>query len=159
MEAAAVSHHYPSLHNEGDYESFLASIRVNFQAAEGYPLFTTNAVELFDVFLGALPAGDIRQHYTCHACKRFVNTYGGLVAIADDGHTAPVMWPDTVPELYRASVEACKRAVSRAKVTGVHLSNKTTWGQPVTGDVAVGLSNGAEIVVYRGSGLSQVVWP
>ncbi|HUU97941.1 MAG TPA: hypothetical protein VM487_19565 [Phycisphaerae bacterium] len=32
-------------------------------------------------------------------------------------------------------------------------------GQPVTGDVTVGLSNAAEIVVYRGSGLSEVVWP
>jgi Tfp pilus assembly protein FimT len=32
-------------------------------------------------------------------------------------------------------------------------------GQPVTGNVTVELSNGAEIVIHRGSGLNEVVWP
>lgn len=32
-------------------------------------------------------------------------------------------------------------------------------GQPAAGNVTVELSNGADIVVYRGSGLSEAVWP
>ena len=135
MEATAVvSDHYSVQHNDDDYEAFLASIRAHFQGTVQGPLFTTNATDLFDVFLGKLPAGDIRQHYTCHACKRFVDTYGGLVTITETGETVPVMWPDEVPGLYEQSVKVCWRAVSRAKVTGVYLDKKTTWGQPVTGE-------------------------
>lgn len=119
---------------DDQYLSLLASIRTRFDEATagGGPLFTTTATDdaLFTLFLESLPA-DRRQHYTCNACRRFVNRYGGLVTIAADGRTTPVMWtPDEAPMFFRASVRALAREVARAKVTGVFLSEEKAWGLP-----------------------------
>lgn len=123
-------------HNDDEYQEFLASIQNHFAAMvekHGKNLFTTNATGLFDTFLAWLPA-EVRRHYTCNSCRRFVDTYGGLVTITPDGITLPVMWPDDVPELYMVSVANCWQMVSDAKVTGVFLETKPVWGLPVTGE-------------------------
>lgn len=126
-----------SQHNEDKYEMFLGGIRDYFNstlASHGKALFTTDAPEdLFSIFLDKLPSS-VRQHYTCNACRRFVNTYGGVVTITPEGETIPVMWPDEVPELYQASIDAVKNAVAKAKVTGVFYAGGKVWGQPVTGE-------------------------
>ena len=114
-----------------DYAGFRAGIADSFKAvAPDAPLFTTDAANLFDVFLGALPDGS-RQHYTCHACRRFVNTYGGLVAIDPDGGTVPVMWDGKADAFFGPAVAALRSAVRSAKVTGVFLSSDPAWGLPV----------------------------
>lgn len=123
---------YPKVDRQ-DYDEFLASIQAEFDRHEG-PLFTTNAQDLFDVFLTQFDEGPQRQHYTCHACRRFVDTFGGLVSISSDGAAVPVMWPKDVPGFYRPAVDACCTAVAGAKVTGVFLSKKDMWGQPETGE-------------------------
>lgn len=123
-------------HNDDEYEVFLSQIQGDFSdtiAKYGGKLFTTDAVELFDTFLGALPV-EVRQHYTCNACRRFVDGFGGLVTITSDGKTIPVMWPAEVPPLYQNSVDAVKRLVLKAKVTSVFLNPQSVWGQPVTGE-------------------------
>lgn len=68
------------------YERFERALPEAFAAAtaDGGPLFTTDASDLFEVFLGALPA-ERRQHYTCHACRRFLNRFGSVVRIEADG--------------------------------------------------------------------------
>lgn len=120
-----------------DYAPFLTSIRDRFASVVGggAPLFTTDAADLFPAFLAALPDAD-RQHYTCHACRRFVEAYGGLVAIAPDGRTVPAMWDvGAIPDGgLHAAVKAVVRLVARAKVTGVFLTSEAVWGQPVTGE-------------------------
>lgn len=119
--------------NDDDrYEDFLATLRHRFAsvALPGTPLFTTDAEGLFDAFLAALPA-DRRQHYTCRACRRFVDSFGGLVSIEPNGDAAPVMWdPLNAPPFFESSVRAMRRIVGRAKVTGVFLSSDTAWGLP-----------------------------
>lgn len=126
-----------SQHNEDEYEMFLGGIREYFNstlANYGKALFTTDAPEdLFDIFLSKLPVS-VRQHYTCNACKKFVNLFGNIVTITPEGKTIPVMWPNEVPELYQASVDAIKKAVAKAKVTGVFYAGGKAWGQPVTGE-------------------------
>lgn len=124
------------VHDEDEYERFLASIKGNFTDALnkfGPCLFTTDAKDLFAAFLEALPP-EVRQHYTCNACRKFTDGYGGIVAISNNGETIPVMWRNSadLPALYHDSVQSVKRIVSKARVTGVFLSKDSIWGFPVT---------------------------
>jgi len=98
------------------------------------PLFSTNATGLWDAFLAAIPA-DVRQHYTCNACRHFVEKFGGVVTLGDDATPRPVIWPDAGKySFFRAPIVAVLEIMSRAKVTGVFLSPATTWGTPKTGE-------------------------
>jgi hypothetical protein len=117
------------------YADFLRSFRSNFEAsvAGQKALFTTDAQDLFATFLEALPEHE-RQHYTCHACRRFVETYGGLVTISEDGEMSPVMWNDA--PFYVKVMKEVRKKVLRARVNGVFLSKEHVWGQPVTGEWA-----------------------
>lgn len=119
---------------EQDYWDFLQSIRDHFNALvdAGKPIFQTNTGELFTTFLDNLPA-PIRQHYTCHACQDFVNTFGGLVVIEMDGQESPIMW-GTVPEVFQPAIDAIKKKISKARVTGIFLTDEKVWGKPVTGE-------------------------
>lgn len=121
------------------YEDFLGAIRERFDlATKGEPpLFTTDASGLWDAFVGGLPA-DRRQHYACNACKRFVETHGGLVTIDGEGDAVSVVWPAEVPEFFRTSVARIAAIVRRAKVTGAYLSEERRWGIPTTHVKATG---------------------
>lgn len=121
--------------NDG-YEEFSVTIRQCFTqslANDGPQLFTTDASNLFDVFLTNLPS-EARQHYTCNACRQFVNRYGGIVVIAATGEAKPAMWTNDVPELFAMSVFEMRRTIKRANVTGVLLHGSATLGTPVTGE-------------------------
>lgn len=115
------------------YEAFSAQIREWFASFTGKPLFATDATGLFDAFLDGLPA-EYRQHYTCHCCRRFVETFGGLVSISDAGVLRSVMWPSGVPEMFSPSVDAMVRAIYASSVTGIFLHGKPVWGTPITGE-------------------------
>lgn len=114
------------------YEVFSAQIREWFASFTGKPLFTTDATGLFDAFLDGLPA-EYRQHYTCHCCRRFVETFGGLVSISDAGILRSVMWPSGAPEMFSRSVDAMVRKICASSATGVFLHGRPIWGTPITG--------------------------
>jgi len=124
--------------NQDQYDEFLAGIRERFSQLrvsllnEKTPLFTTDAAGLFSAFLDALP-DDRRQHYNCHACRRFVDTFGGLVAIDITGGTHAVVWPKEAPPFFARAVLRIREVVSKARVTGVFLSSEATLGTPITG--------------------------
>ena len=128
----------PELDRKSDgYEQFLASVRAAFEKnmqEDKSPLFTTDATDLFDLFLENLPA-DARQHYTCRACRRFVDTYGGLVRIDENGTKTPAMWATAtaVPEFFSGAVKAIRKAVNDASITGVFATSERVLGTPVTG--------------------------
>ena len=119
--------------NDG-YPSLLEFITNSWDAAIFHenPIFTTDAEDLYDIFLNKLPT-DARQHYTCHACKDFVNRYGGLVTISDEGTIVPVMWCGTPPKFFTNSVSAVAYAVQHSKITGVFLTPLKKLGIPKTG--------------------------
>lgn len=125
----------PSSHtiNEDEqYEAFLAAIRERFASVvEKAPmLFTTNATGLWDAFIAGLPA-ERRQHYTCNACRRFVERFGGLVELAEDGSVDQPFWSaDYVPAFFNASVAAMEQIVKRSKVIGVFVTDEKVWGMP-----------------------------
>ena len=107
------------------YPQFLAATRRRAETYFGVkvPLFETDAVGLFDLFLANLPA-DQRQHYNCHACRRFVERFGGLVCVGEGGSLVSLMWdPEAVPVFFRESVSTMARSVRAAKITGVFLGS------------------------------------
>jgi hypothetical protein len=119
------------------YQDLLRAFRERFDRTVTLSdrLFTTDCWNLYEHYLNALPAEE-RQHHDCHACRQFVERFGGLVMIDQKGHTTPVMWSE-IPErlLYYRHVHAHMRhVVGRANVTGVFLTGSPRWGTPVTGE-------------------------
>src|SRR5690606_7921028 len=102
--------------HEHDYSALLDSVRQSFQAIIGGiqgGLFMTDAEGLNDLYLDSLPSE--RQVHNCHACRRFIEVYGGLVAINDEGETVPAMWnPAGVPKFYRDTFTTLYATVKKA---------------------------------------------
>ncbi len=104
------------------------------------PLFTTNAVGLFDAYLGGLPS-EHQQHYNCPNCRKFIDRYGGLVTIGEAGGTLTALWGGfVVPAMFSESVLAMADLVQRAKVTGVFLDGGGTWGVPSNASQKTGIT-------------------
>lgn len=122
---------------DGGFPRLLELTRNQFAAIAGTdrPLFKTGAADLFTAFLDGLPPR-LRQHYTCSCCRRFINRFGGLVAVGDDGVTSTALWPEpgAVPETFSASMEALRKRVHEAKITGVFLTKEAEIGTAVTGE-------------------------
>lgn len=121
--------------HDHDYSALLVCARKSFDAiaATHKSLFQTNAADLNDLYLDSLPSE--RQVHNCSCCRRFIETYGGLVAIAENGETIPAMWnPEGVPDFYQPAFAALFDRVKRARVESVFLTKQPTWGNPVTGD-------------------------
>lgn len=120
--------------HDADYASLLSAVRASFEraVADGSPLFTTSAADLFDLYIKNLPAE--KSVHTCSSCRRFIEAYGGLVTIALDGSQLPVMWSAVgAPDFYLHSLSALRAAVGRARVTGVFRSSDPAWGNAQTG--------------------------
>ena len=127
----------PATTPDDGFPRLRAAVAEQFKAAvdvKAAHLFTTDAPPLFAAYLEAL-APEHRQRNTCSACRGFVHRYGGLVTVDADGRTTPVMWdPGRAPPLFAAAVEALAATVARATITGVFLTAKEVWGEPVTGE-------------------------
>lgn len=125
----------PLVHHDhdADYAALLGAVTISFERAiaDGAPLFTTSAEGLFDLYIKNLPAE--RDVHTCGSCRRFIESYGGLVTISPDGSQMPVMWQAGAPDFYLHAVSAIRAAVGRARVTGIFLSSDAAWGNAVTG--------------------------
>lgn len=121
-------------HNhDQDYAALLADIQGTFDAAiaGGSPLFRTDAANLWATYLDALPAE--RQYHMCSACRRFIDAYGSLVVIGEDGVQSPAIWPAAAPDFYAPAIKAMHAAVRRARIVGPFLTKDTVLGLPVTG--------------------------
>lgn len=131
-ESAAVDNHHDS-----DYDAFLGRVNARFLENCGNgakPLFTTDAEDLWGTYLGTFADPTDRQYHNCHACRQFIERFGALATIGDDGIVASAMWnEDDAPEAYKPALYAMSKAVRRAKVTGVFLSSDSVWGTPETG--------------------------
>lgn len=126
-----------NLHDD-DYENYLQRVQDRYVTntrltAGARPLFTTDAADLFDVYLLGMER-EVRQYHNCDACKRFINRYGGLVTINANGALTPAIWhAEDTPDSYAKSIANMRAVVMRAKITGVFLAPEPVWGQPETG--------------------------
>lgn len=124
--------------NDESYTHFVDRIQARFMGNIDFGknnLFTTDACSsLWRTYLASFTDPVERKSHDCSECRRFIETYGHLVTIDEDGLTTPVMWnEDDAPEPYKAAVSAMDRTVRRARVLGVFLSQDRHWGNRVTG--------------------------
>ena len=117
------------------FDVLAAHVQARFLAAMPAPLFTTDADDLFDVYVGSFPDEATQQHHRCSACSHFIRRFCTLALIDADGNLAPAMWhEDDAPDAYKPAVAAMARRVRRAKVTGVFLARDAVWGTPESGN-------------------------
>ncbi len=122
--------------NFDEYDQFIERFQQRFSdvSQEGQePLFMTDAADLWRIYLDAIPESR-RQHYTCHACRQFIERFGGLVTIDEQGMTHPVFWEESIAlEELQPAMRHLAKAVRQARVVGVFYHDKPVWGRPVTG--------------------------
>ncbi len=117
------------------YGGLLARFSRRFDdlVARGGPLFTTDAGDLWPVYLECFPA-PTRKFHECHACRSFIQHFGSLVVL-EDGRARSAIWRDDevadTPEA--AAFRAMRDVVDAARVSGVFLSPVALLGQPKTG--------------------------
>lgn len=125
-------------HVDADYDAFLARINTRFAAnvqQGAAKVFMTDAEGLWESYLDAFVDPAERQYHTCHACRHFIQRFGGLVVVDEQGRTTPAIWnEDDAPDHYKAAITTMRKLVSRANVTDVFMSSDAKWGTPVTGD-------------------------
>lgn len=126
----------PEERPDDGYPIFSKSMQLRFDSLvlrEGKtPLFITDAENLWNIFLENLPE-EARQHYTCSACRNFVDRFGSLVIIGEDGCSESAVWEQDVPGFFAKSIRAIRDAVLKANVKGVFISDVKTLGTPQTG--------------------------
>jgi hypothetical protein len=117
-----------------DDRDLLTCIRARFDstAGEPRPIFVTDAGNLWDRFRSSLPEA-LQRVYDCGACRLFVERFGALVVVGENGATRSVLWSNEAPGVFQPGVAALRAAVERAPITGVFLSKDSTWGKPETG--------------------------
>lgn len=119
------------------YPSFEAHVKHFFEKAiaGGKKLFMTNPNEdLFELFLANIPA-NARQHYTCNACRHFINRFGGLVTLNEDGTMNSAIWdPANTPKFFVKAVAAIRDEVLAAQVTSIFIPESRKLGTPKTGE-------------------------
>lgn len=124
---------HPRHDHDADWAALMAAVKLTFNSLRDQPLFQTDA-DLWPIYMRSLePTGEYEVH-KCHACRSFMQHFGGLACIDDKGVLVPAMWrPAMVPSFYVPTVNMLSHAVSRAKVIGPFLSSEIQWGQPRTG--------------------------
>ncbi len=133
--------------DDHEYHAYLERMHTRFATRAGLAggrLFTTDAnipistaptvhLGLWSVYLKAMPDA-VRQYHNCSACSRFVERFGHVVTIDEEGRIDSAFWSaeDACGE-YLPAVLAMLKIIRKAKVTGVFLCSEPVWGQPETG--------------------------
>lgn len=118
------------------YEEFEKAVRENFSRVveSNKHLYQVKVDGLWETYLYNLPE-DGRFVYDCRACKHFIERYGNLVTIADDGHVESALWYlIDVPPYFAESVLRMNNLVRNSnKIHNVFISDVRTLGTPKTG--------------------------
>lgn len=119
------------------YRNFLMRFQFNFESnlkAYGPVLYDTDATDLFDLYLELLPTEQEKAHCNCNTCRRFINTFGRLAFMKEDGTLVSAFWNTPyIPDVYAKSIPMMNSIVTRSNVTGVFKSSELSWGTPTTG--------------------------
>lgn len=144
---------------QDEYDAFVYRINDRFNAIIG-PIFLTDAEGLYEAYLAAFPEGTERQYHTCSCCRHFIEQYGALAYVDDDGQLVPAVCAvDDAPAEYQEAMETMARLVRRAKIVRPFLSSQTMYGTPMSGCRADGDSwhhfaiQPTAARVYRATGL------
>lgn len=132
-QGATTSH---GLKDDVQYKEFLSSFQHHFDMMLAKTnikkVFTTNAEGLWDLFINNIDEA-YRQHYTCNCCRQFITRFGNLVFLDEEGRKVSAIWSDEAPELFKDSLAAVRKAVEKAEVNGIFVTDKRVLGTPHTG--------------------------
>ncbi len=118
-----------SVSSDNDYK-MLEDLVASRVAKAPKELFTTDVEGLFDIYLAGIPV-ESRKHYDCNCCRRFVDRFGGIVTISNDGYHNPLLWYwADGPKFFESSMLNMYDAVKSAKVNGIFLADEYTLGTP-----------------------------
>lgn len=120
-----------------EFPGVLAAVQRRFAAHAEGPLFLTAATGLWPIFLANLPQY-LQQHYTCNACRHFVERFGALVAIDAAGRLSSALWGDDAPAGFEPAFKALAAAVTAAEVDGVLVPAARVLGTPASPATAEG---------------------
>lgn len=114
------------------YEELIENIKKTFASKlkdnVKTPLFRTSVSDLFDTFLYYLPDA-CKQEYTCRACKHFVDRFGGLVFIKENGTTESAIWNiENIPGMFIEPITQMKEIVESVQVQDVFVSDYADLG-------------------------------
>lgn len=118
------------------YNDFERSVVARFDSLvnDSTPLFRVDVEDLWDVYINNIPE-EGRSHYNCNACKYFINRFGKLVAVNEDGTITSVMWDENnTPEFFKKSVEEMRKVVEKSRIKTVFKAQEITLGIPETGE-------------------------
>ncbi|ANT45240.1 hypothetical protein Xoosp2_18 [Xanthomonas phage Xoo-sp2] len=99
-------------------------------------LFRVNAGrDLFELYLQQFDPQD-RQYHNCNCCRGFINRYGSLVTIYQDGRIKSAIWDETKlgsRHPYRKVVKALREAVEKGNVVDQFFWDEKEWGHREAG--------------------------
>lgn len=118
------------MENMHGYDEFEIAVAEAFKSPET-PLFQTDADvdALWNGYLDNIDAGS-RQHYTCNCCRHFIQRFGGLVTIDENGRQTSLWRLVKAPRYFRESVDQMAYLAEKAMVVGVFMSSEPVFGTP-----------------------------
>lgn len=133
MNTASLTTGTPMHHDVG-FDEFLARIIDRFTThVKDKVLFKVDVPDLFSIYLNTIPEVD-RQYHNCHECRRFINNFGTLVTIGEQGELHSAVWDEAVaPGYYKPVITALRRAVELSSVSGFFVTSEARLGTPRTG--------------------------
>ncbi|QEI08511.1 hypothetical protein FXN63_23735 [Pigmentiphaga aceris] len=100
--------------------------------AQASQILTVATDGLFDLYLSGFDARN-RQEHNCACCRHFIERFGGLVRVEDDGEITSVLWPSDHDGEYGPSARLMATQVKQARITGVFMTNATDLGLATKG--------------------------
>ncbi len=120
---------------DASYHDYLDSMRKRFDDLQVPNMFhaSFDGKVLWNAFLQAIP-DEHRKHYTCNCCRHFVERFGNVVMVAQDGTLTSMIWDEiNAPAELRDAIWQLRRLVEDSVANGVFLHDKSTMGTPVAG--------------------------
>jgi len=133
----ASSPRVPHYHHEFDdlTAAVQASLAIALDRSKGALYRVDPGVDLFDVFLAALPPDD-RQYHNCNCCRSFIHRFGALVTMDEVGRTDPALWMQpihNVPSAYQRAFEAIAGRVRNGRILDQFIWDEDNWGTQEAG--------------------------
>lgn len=140
-----------SVVSEANYDALRADMKTRIAESVKGPLVIAN-VDAKRLFLDAMPNAEVRRHYDCSSCKRFLAEWGSLATVNDDGSLSSALFPlgnygelDGPVHAVRFAIEqagvrtAPKRVTLAGRPETVDAKRRKTWSHLHAGNLAIPL--------------------
>lgn len=96
--------------------------------------FFTSGPLLFQAYVNAFKKDSDKVEHNCRACASFIERYGRLAFITDNGEVVPALWDNTrTSGIYRAPVKAMEAIVRGSDISSIAYFDTATLGRPSDG--------------------------